>query len=132
MKILVIEDSRLLEAGIRRALTKAGHEVILTTDGQEGLDTARRIRPDLVLLDMMLPGLSGTGVLEALKSHPATADVPVVVLTGLSRKNEEKLLRAGAARYFEKSDLLLHDNFASVVDAIALFGASLKESLPRD
>jgi len=118
MKILVIEDSRLFEAVIRRALTKAGHEVIVTADGQEGLDIARSVRPDLVLLDMMLPGLSGTDVLEALKKHPATSDIPVFVLTGLSRKNEEKLLLAGAARYFEKSDLLVRDNFAQVVDAI--------------
>jgi DNA-binding response OmpR family regulator len=121
MKILVIEDSRLLEAGLRRALTKAGHEVILTADGQEGLDTARRVRPDLVLLDMMLPGLAGTDVLEALKSQPSTSDIPVFVLTGLSQKNEEKLLNAGAARYFEKSDLLLRHNFASLVAAIGLW-----------
>jgi DNA-binding response OmpR family regulator len=121
MKILVIEDSRVLEAGIRRALSKAGHEVILTTNGQEGLDTARKERPDLVLLDMMLPALPGTEVLHALKSHSSTSDIPVFVLTSLSQKNEDKLLRAGAARYFEKSHLLLGDNFAHLVEAIGLW-----------
>ena len=118
MTILVIEDSRLLEAGIRRALAKAGHTVILTTDGQEGLDAARNLHPDLVLLDMMLPTMAGTDVLQALKSHPTTSNIPVFVLTGLSCKNAAKLLHAGAARFFAKSDLLLGHNFSSLVEAI--------------
>jgi CheY-like chemotaxis protein len=128
MKVLVIEDSRILQAGIRRALTKAGHEVILSSDGQEGLDTARMLLPELVLLDMMLPTLAGTDVLKALKSNPATRSIPVFVLTGLAQKNEEKLLHAGAARYFEKSDFLLGHNFASLVDAIGLWASKNSDS----
>lgn len=118
MKVLLIEDSRTLQAAIRRALAKAEHEVILSTDGQEGLDAARSVLPDLLLLDMMLPTLPGSDVLQALKSHPATSSIPVFVLTGLSQKNEEKVLRAGAARYFEKSDFLLGHNFESLVKAV--------------
>jgi DNA-binding response OmpR family regulator len=118
MRILVIEDSRILQAGIKRALTKAGYEVILARDGQEGLDTASKVHPDLVLLDMMLPTMMGMDVLRALKSQPATKDIAIFVLTGLSQKNEDKLLHAGATRYFEKSDLLLGQNFASLIQAI--------------
>ena len=118
MRILVIEDSRMLQAGMKRALTKAGYEVILASDGQEGLATASKVHPDLVLLDMMLPTMMGTDVLRALKSQPATKDIAIFVITGLSQKNEDKLLQPGATRYFEKSDLLLGQNFASLIQAI--------------
>jgi CheY-like chemotaxis protein len=118
MKILVIEDSRILQSGIRRALTKAGHEVIVASDGQEGLDAASHFHPDLVLLDMMLPTMTGTEILRKLKSQPATKDIAIFVLTGLSQKNEGKLLQAGATRYFEKSDLLMDQNFAPVIHAV--------------
>jgi DNA-binding response OmpR family regulator len=118
MKILVIEDSRILQAGIKRALTKAGHEVIIAGDGREGLALASTFHPDLILLDMMLPTMMGTDVLRVLKSQPATKDIAVFVLTGLSQKNAIKVLHAGATKYFEKSDLLLGENFASLVQAI--------------
>jgi len=118
MRILVIEDSRMLQAGIKRALTKAKHEVVLASDGQEGLDTASKVHPDLILLDMMLPTMMLTDVLRALKSQPTTKDIAIFVLTGLSQTNEDKLLRAGAPRYFEKSELLLGQNFASLIQAI--------------
>jgi DNA-binding response OmpR family regulator len=123
MKVLLIEDSRSLQAGIRRALTKAGHDVTLSGDGQEGLDAARSAVPDLVILDMMLPTLAGTEVLKGLKSQPATSRVPVFVLTGLSKKNEQKMLHDGASMYFEKSDSLLDHNFGPLVDAVSSWRA---------
>ena len=129
MKILVIEDSRVLQAGLRRALKKAGHEVISHLDGQTGLDAVRTLLPDLVLLDMMLPTLMGTEVLAALKSDPATSGIPVFVLTGLAQKNQDKLMHAGAAGYFEKSDFLLSHNFASLVEAIRLLPPKERQRL---
>ncbi|MGB9203346.1 MAG: response regulator, partial [Terriglobales bacterium] len=63
--------------------------------------------PDIILLDMMLPKISGPEVLRALKANPATMGIPVIVLTSLSQRNEEKLLREGAVAYFEKSTLEL-------------------------
>jgi DNA-binding response OmpR family regulator len=119
MKILVIEDSRILQAGIKRALTKAGYEVIVASNGQEGLDAASKIHPDLVLLDMMLPTMMGTDVLRALKSQSTTKDIAIFVLTSLSQMNEDKLLLAGATKYFEKSDQFLGQNFKSLIQAIA-------------
>jgi CheY-like chemotaxis protein len=118
VKILVIEDSRILQAGIKRTLTKAGHDVIVSSDGQEGLEAASKVHPELILLDMMLPTMMGTDVLRALKSQPTTKDIAVFVLSGLSQSNQDKLLRAGATRYFEKSDLLLSHNFESLLQAI--------------
>jgi CheY-like chemotaxis protein len=118
MRILVIDDSRIMQAGMRRALVSAGHEVTLAGDGKEGLIAARETLPDLILLDMMLPIMSGTDVLSALKMEPSTKDIPIFVLTGLSQKNEDKLLNAGAAKYFEKSEHFLEHNFAALVEAV--------------
>lgn len=124
MKILIVEDSRFLRAAIERILAKAGHEVTSTADGREALLTARNSLPALILLDMMLPGLEGTSVLRELKKDSMTSHIPVIVLTGLSKTNEAKLKKAGAAAYIEKSsldlgkgaDLLVHA-IASVLDA---------------
>ena len=107
MNILVIEDSRFLRSAMEKILARAGHSVTAVGDGQEGLRAARSSAPALILLDMMLPGLDGLGVLKALKQDPSTAAVPVIVLTGLSQRNEAKLLSAGAAAYIEKSSLNL-------------------------
>ncbi|HZQ25807.1 MAG TPA: response regulator [Terriglobales bacterium] len=118
MKILIVEDSRMLQAGMKRALVHAGHEVLLAADGKEGLSVARQNLPDLILLDMMLPVMPGTEVLSALKKDASTKQIPIFVLSGLSQKNEDKLLSAGAARYFEKSEHLLEHNFAALVEAV--------------
>jgi CheY-like chemotaxis protein len=118
MRILIVDDSRLMQSGMKRALVKSGHEVILAGDGKGGLAAARQNLPDIILLDMMLPTMSGTEVLSALKEDPSTKDIPVFVLSGLSQKNEDKLLKAGAARYFEKSNSLLEHNFANLVEAV--------------
>lgn len=124
MKILIIDDSRIMQVGMRRALVSAGHEVTSAGDGKEGLLAARQTLPDLILLDMMLPLISGTEVLAALKIEPATKNIPIFVLTGLSQKNENTLLNAGAARYFEKSEHFLEHNFAALVEAVSQCNAN--------
>ena len=118
MKILLIEDSKFQRVANERALIKAGYGVINAVDGEEGLRIARKNIPDLILLDMMLPNMSGTDVLSALKQDPSTRDIPVFVLSSLSQKNEARLLRAGAAGYFEKSNTFMEHNFASLVASV--------------
>jgi len=105
MKILLVDDSKMQRIVVQRILAKAGHEVILAADGVEGLQTARQGLPDLILLDMMLPRLDGVGVLDALKKDSSMAHIPVIVMTGLSQRNEEKLKSAGAASFYQKSEL---------------------------
>jgi len=118
MKILLIEDSRFLRIAIERLLTKEGYSVTGVADGREGLKAARTSHPALILLNMMLPGLDGTGVLKALKQDASTAQIPVIVLTGLSQKNEAKLKNAGAAAYIEKSSLNLEQNADALLQSI--------------
>ena len=109
-KVLLVDDSKFLRMANDRALARAGYQVTTAADGEEALRVANDQLPDIILLDMMLPKISGPEVLKALKANPATMDIPVIVLTSLSQMNEEKLLSEGAAAYFEKSTLELDKN----------------------
>jgi two-component system phosphate regulon response regulator PhoB len=85
-RILVIEDEKDIQDVLDYNLRQAGHKVNVASTGQEGLRLAREKRPDLVLLDLMLPDISGTEVCRSLKQDPALRDVQVVILTA---KGEE-------------------------------------------
>jgi len=120
-KVLLVEDSKFLRMANERALSKAGYVVSTAADGEEALQVANDQLPDIILLDMLLPKISGPEVLRALKGNPATMDIPVIVLTSLSQKNEEKLLHEGAVAYFEKSTLELDkssDRLAATVETV--------------
>jgi two-component system cell cycle response regulator DivK len=106
VKILLVEDSRTLRVSNERALLKAGYEVICAEDGEAALQCAKAQMPDLILLDLLLPRLSGLEVLTRLKHNRATACIPVVALTGLSEKNRQKLIDAGAEDYLTKNTIL--------------------------
>jgi CheY-like chemotaxis protein len=126
MKVLLVEDSKFLRMSTERALTKAGYEVVCAADGDEALRLARQHLPALVLLDMMLPKLSGPEVLKALKQDPATAGIAVMVLTSLSPKNAKALEKDGATAFFEKSDLMLGSGPSSLVTAVQKILNNLK------
>ncbi len=130
MRILVIEDSRMLRVAMERSLSKAGYEVTAVGDGQEGLDLAHSVQPDLILLDMMLPTLEGTGVLRQLRKDPTTKLIPVIVLSGLSQKNEAKLKSAGATAYFEKSKLDLDSKSGELVRVLDELLSSSERATP--
>jgi CheY-like chemotaxis protein len=104
MKILLIEDSRFQRMANGRVLTKAGYDVVYAADGEEGLGAARENIPDLILLDMMLPKISGLDVLRALKGDALLKRIPVIVLSGLGQGNEAKLLKEGASAFLVKSN----------------------------
>jgi DNA-binding response OmpR family regulator len=118
MKILIVDDSRFLRIANERALMKAGYEVITAADGEEGLRLAQEQKPDLVVLDMLLPKLSGPEVLRALRKHPETASIPVMVLTSLPQSNEQKLIDEGATSYFAKSGLMVDQGPGMFVETV--------------
>lgn len=106
MKILLVEDSKLLRITNERTLVKAGYDVISAEDGEEALRCAKEQKPDLILLDLLLPKVSGLEVLTRLKHNRDTAKIPVVALSGLSDKNRQRLIEAGADEYLEKNSVL--------------------------
>jgi len=118
LNILIVDDSRFFRLANERALIRAGHQVITAGDGEEGLRLAREYTPDLIVLDMMLPKLTGTSVLKALRKDPQTSAIPVMVLTSLPQSNERKLLSEGATSYFEKSELMLDKESGIFVEQV--------------
>ena len=118
MNILIVEDSRFLRLANERALTKAGHNVISASDGEEGLRLALDRQPDLIILDMLLPKMSGAEVLRAIRANRDMGKTPVMVLSSLPQANEDKLLKEGATAYFEKSLLTIDKESAHFVAAV--------------
>jgi len=127
IKILLVEDGNFLRLEIQRALVRAGYAVVQAADGEAAIDAARKTQPDLILLDLLLPKIAGQDVLKALKRDPATADISVVVLTGLSQKNAERLQADGALAFLEKSDLALDKGPDVLLAALS----SIVQRLPR-
>ncbi len=104
-KILFIEDEFTLQKAMAETLRKAGYEMIQALDGESGLRLAFSEKPDLILLDIILPKMDGFEVLEKLKSEKETKDIPVIILTNLAGSEDvEKSLSLGATTYLVKSD----------------------------
>jgi CheY-like chemotaxis protein len=126
-KILLVEDSKFLRLATERALARAGYEMNSAADGEEALRQAREKLPDLILLDMLLPKMSGPEVLAALKKDSATRAIPVVVMTGMSEKNASRLQGDGAAGFLEKSALELDKGSEKLLTALKEIVAKLCE-----
>jgi len=80
-KVLIIDDEDELNEIVTMRLTKAGYEVVSATDGSSGIEKVKSFGPDIVLLDINMPGMDGWEVCEKLRADPATKDVSIVVLT---------------------------------------------------
>ena len=102
-RVLVIEDQRVNMELMRCLIESAGWTLLAAADGIEGLERARRDRPDVILCDVHLPGLDGYSVARALKAHPNLRRIPLVALTALAMVGDrEKLLAAGFDSYISK------------------------------
>ena len=102
-KVLVIEDNAANMTLATFLLKSAGHSILSATDAESGLTLARSEQPDLVLMDIQLPGMDGLEATALLKSDAATRDIPVVALTALAMKGDEERIRAaGCDGYIAK------------------------------
>jgi putative two-component system response regulator len=101
--VLVVDDTVDNLRVLGEILELDGHEVRVATSGQQALDTARQAPPDLILLDVMMPGLDGYATLSLLRADPATASVPVIFLTALDNEADEaRGLELGASDFLSK------------------------------
>ena len=102
-KILVIDDDQMLLKLLSSELEKIGFVVDVALDGEEGLRKVRDVRPDVILLDIVLPKLDGMSMLKKLKQDPQTASIPVVMLTNLqTNESVAEAVEAGSAEYLVK------------------------------
>ena len=102
--ILVIEDDKFLRELISRKLTGEGFDVLEAVDGEEGIKKIKEGKPDLVLLDLILPGIDGFEVLTRVRDDPAVSSIPIIILSNLGQREEvEKGLKLGAIDYLIKA-----------------------------
>ncbi|HUW23746.1 MAG TPA: response regulator [bacterium] len=103
LKILVIDDEEGVLTLLKFRLGKFGHEVITSNNGIDGIRKARMFEPDLILLDLVMPGMSGFRVCELLKSYKKTKDIPIFIFTALDRLEDvERAFEKGADDYIVK------------------------------
>ena len=101
--VLVVEDNALNLKLVRDVLGHAGYRVLEAGDAERGIELARSEAPDLILMDVQLPGIDGVEALGRLRADPATASIPVAALTALAMKQDrERFLAAGFDGYLEK------------------------------
>lgn len=109
-KIVFIEDETTLQKMLTAALQGAGYSVVAASDGEAGLAAVRAEKPDLVLLDLILPKMDGFTVLREIKKDELIAHIPVIVLTNLeSAEDVEKVVGLGATTYLVKANYDLPD-----------------------
>ena len=104
-KILIVEDYNNIVEILTMRLNAMGYEVISAKDGQEGLTLARKEKPDLIVLDVMLPKMNGYKISRLLKFDSRYKDIPIIMLTSRETKRDEQIgLETGADEYVYKSD----------------------------
>ncbi len=102
--ILIVEDDEFLRGLIGKKLQSEGFTVSAAADGEKAIEKIKEEKPDLVLLDLLLPGVDGFEVLSKIKSNPATSKISVIILSNLGQKEEiEKGLKLGASDYLIKA-----------------------------
>lgn len=109
-KILVIEDDRFLRKVYLTKLAQENFDAVSAIDGEEGLNKWKTEKPDLVLLDLILPKMNGFQVLEEAKNDPSIKDIPVIILSNLGQDSDiERGRKIGAIDYLVKANMSIND-----------------------
>lgn len=119
-KVIIAEDDKFLLKAYQVKLSKSGFEVRYATDGAEVLEILKTFKPDLIVLDLIMPKHDGFYVLEQLKNDPISSKIPVLVTSNLGQKEDIDRAKAlGAHEYIIKSDLSLNDLVNKISSIIA-------------
>jgi CheY-like chemotaxis protein len=119
-KILFIEDESSLQRALSDVLKENNYEVVSALDGEIGLRLAKSEKPDLALLDIILPKMNGLEVLKALKEGPETRDIPVIILTNLENMEDiNKAIELGAAAYLVKAQYTMEEVIDKIEKALS-------------
>lgn len=120
-KILLVEDDAALANVYKTRLEMEGFDVNHVSNGEEALTTAIQYRPDLIVLDVMMPKINGFDVLDLLRTRPETANMRVIMLTALSQaKDKERAEKLGADDYLVKSQVVISDVVARIKHHLGL------------
>ncbi len=122
-RLLLVEDNELSSDALGRLLARRGFSVRVAPDGPTALDMAERERPDLILLDIGLPGMDGHEVARELRLRPATADVPIIALTAHATASDREAALASGCDDFEVKPVSMA-RMMPLIDALLARGAS--------
>lgn len=130
-KILLVEDDILLSKMYAQKFKKDGYEVSTAADGQEGLSLIKSTKPDVILLDIMMPKMSGLQVLEKIKADKQFKSIPVLLLTNLARGMDDinRGLELGAVSYLVKSKVKPADVVSKVKEVLKASGKNSVEEI---
>lgn len=119
-KILVVDDDSLIARMYQERFTRDGFEVVLAFNGEEGLEKAEKEKPDLILLDILMPKMNGYEALKILKGKKATASIPVIMFSSLGADPElmEKVKKLGVADVIEKGGSISDKEVVEKIKAI--------------
>lgn len=110
INIVLADDEQFIARAYTQGLTKAGYKVHTASDGTAAFDMIKSIKPDLVLLDLIMPGMTGFEVLKAVKETEELSSIPVIILSNLSQETDQaEAKKLGAAEFLIKSDASLGD-----------------------
>lgn len=120
-KVLIVEDDQFLSELISTKLEKEGFDIAAAGDGEAGLKKAEEFKPEIILLDIMLPGMDGFEVLDKLKHHPnkSLQTIPVIILSNFGQETKvEKGLQLGAVDYLVKANFTTGEIVAKIKDVL--------------
>lgn len=122
IKVFMVDDDKMLLDMYRERLELADFQVETSSNGEECLTNIHQIKPDIVLLDIMMPKVNGYDTLSAIKSDPQTKDIPVIMLSALVRDiNKSRALEAGADDYIIKSEVMPADVIKKIETVMARY-----------
>ena len=130
-KVLLVEDDFSLRDIYSARFQAEGYTLVTASDGEEALATAMREHPDLIVLDVMMPKISGFDVLDILRSTPETKDTKVIMMTALSQETDRQRGEAlGVNKYLVKSQVTLEDVVATVKQVLGSTGGPATAPAP--
>ncbi len=104
-KILIIEDEKIMSDLLERKLTREGYDVVITTNGEDGLIEMRKNKPDIILLDIIMPKMGGFEVMEEMNKDNALKDIPVIVISNSGQPVEiDRVKKMGAKDWLVKTE----------------------------
>jgi len=118
-RILIIEDNQANMKLASLLLHNAGHTVLCAVDAETGLTLARAEQPDLILMDVQLPGMDGLAATALLKKNPATAAIPIIALTAMAMKEDQEKTRAAGCDAYIAKPLRYQELYAAIDTLLA-------------
>ncbi|MDE2173650.1 MAG: response regulator [Patescibacteria group bacterium] len=118
-KVMIVEDDRFLSSLIKARLEKDGFTVLQAFDGAEAIERLKEEKPDLIILDLIMPKVTGFEVLQSISITPGLEKVPVVILSNLAQDSDiEKARQLGAREYFVKVKISIDDLIGKIKDLV--------------